>query len=194
MCVCMYLSCQSGLTLNFCKYQTFAFNILLGCKTFFLCDQGAALFVPSPETVTQASLRVDSITICASTGFFSVPALVEESGTWHLILEGGEWNPPGICLRRALGTCVRGLPYPHVWGPGFLVRVQCPCLFLSPEQISSLCAEEAAAQEQTGQVEECLKVNLLKIKTEMCKKVTTIKRHTYPICFPVFLLFFLLML
>uniref|UniRef100_A0A8C0BDI0 Golgi apparatus protein 1 n=1 Tax=Buteo japonicus TaxID=224669 RepID=A0A8C0BDI0_9AVES len=38
------------------------------------------------------------------------------------------------------------------------------------EEISSLCAEEAAAQEQTGQVEECLKVNLLKIKTEMCKK------------------------
>jgi len=37
-----------------------------------------------------------------------------------------------------------------------------------------LCAEEAAAQEQTGQVEECLKVNLLKIKTEMCKKVTEI--------------------
>lgn len=36
---------------------------------------------------------------------------------------------------------------------------------VSPEQISSLCAEEAAAQEQTGQVEECLKVNLLKIKT-----------------------------
>ncbi|KAK2530059.1 Glg1 [Columba guinea] len=38
------------------------------------------------------------------------------------------------------------------------------------EEISNLCAEEAAAQEQTGQVEECLKVNLLKIKTEMCKK------------------------
>nr|XP_020653513.1 Golgi apparatus protein 1 [Pogona vitticeps] len=38
------------------------------------------------------------------------------------------------------------------------------------DEISSLCAEEAAAQEQTGQVEECLKVNLLKIKTDMCKK------------------------
>ncbi|XP_066493030.1 Golgi apparatus protein 1 [Tiliqua scincoides] len=38
------------------------------------------------------------------------------------------------------------------------------------EEISSLCAEEAAAQEQTGQVEECLKVNLLKIKADMCKK------------------------
>lgn len=38
-------------------------------------------------------------------------------------------------------------------------------------QISRLCAEEAAAQEQTGQVEECLKVNLLKIKQEACKKV-----------------------
>ncbi|XP_037672384.1 Golgi apparatus protein 1 isoform X4 [Choloepus didactylus] len=38
------------------------------------------------------------------------------------------------------------------------------------DEISSLCAEEAAAQEQTGQVEECLKVNLLKIRTEMCKK------------------------
>ena len=45
---------------------------------------------------------------------------------------------------------------------------------VSPEQISNLCAEEAAAQEQTGQVEECLKVNLLKIKTDTCKKVTTI--------------------
>lgn len=42
---------------------------------------------------------------------------------------------------------------------------------VSMKQISSLCAEEAAAQEQTGQVEECLKVNLLKIKTDACKKV-----------------------
>ncbi|MGH0121818.1 UNVERIFIED_CONTAM: hypothetical protein FKN15_068804 [Acipenser sinensis] len=38
------------------------------------------------------------------------------------------------------------------------------------EEITSLCAEEAAAQEQTGQVEECLKVNLLKIKQDTCKK------------------------
>uniref|UniRef100_A0A669CUF0 Golgi apparatus protein 1 n=1 Tax=Oreochromis niloticus TaxID=8128 RepID=A0A669CUF0_ORENI len=38
------------------------------------------------------------------------------------------------------------------------------------EEISRLCAEEAAAQEQTGQVEECLKVNLLKIRQEACKK------------------------
>lgn len=38
-------------------------------------------------------------------------------------------------------------------------------------QISRLCAEEAAAQEQTGQVEECLKVNLLKLKQDACKKV-----------------------
>lgn len=38
------------------------------------------------------------------------------------------------------------------------------------DEISNLCAEEAAAQEQTGQVEECLKVNLLKIKTDTCKK------------------------
>uniref|UniRef100_A0A8D2NTW5 Golgi apparatus protein 1 n=1 Tax=Zosterops lateralis melanops TaxID=1220523 RepID=A0A8D2NTW5_ZOSLA len=38
------------------------------------------------------------------------------------------------------------------------------------DEVGNLCAEEAAAQEQTGQVEECLKVNLLKIKTEMCKK------------------------
>ncbi|XP_029944538.1 Golgi apparatus protein 1-like [Salarias fasciatus] len=38
------------------------------------------------------------------------------------------------------------------------------------DEISKLCAEEAAAQEQTGQVEECLKVNLLKIKQEACKK------------------------
>ncbi|XP_051800981.1 Golgi apparatus protein 1-like isoform X2 [Acanthochromis polyacanthus] len=35
-------------------------------------------------------------------------------------------------------------------------------------EISRLCAEEAAAQEQTGQVEECLKVNLLKIKQDGC--------------------------
>lgn len=54
---------------------------------------------------------------------------------------------------------------------------------VSPEQISNLCAEEAAAQEQTGQVEECLKVNLLKIKTEMCKKVTTIDHHFLPLAF-----------
>uniref|UniRef100_A0A8C7JKC0 Golgi apparatus protein 1 n=1 Tax=Oncorhynchus kisutch TaxID=8019 RepID=A0A8C7JKC0_ONCKI len=38
------------------------------------------------------------------------------------------------------------------------------------DEISRLCPEEAAAQEQTGQVEECLKVNLLKIKVEGCKK------------------------
>uniref|UniRef100_A0A096MG29 Golgi apparatus protein 1 n=1 Tax=Poecilia formosa TaxID=48698 RepID=A0A096MG29_POEFO len=38
------------------------------------------------------------------------------------------------------------------------------------DEISRLCAEEAAAQEQTGQVEECLKANLLKIKQEVCKK------------------------
>ncbi|XP_011608148.1 Golgi apparatus protein 1-like isoform X1 [Takifugu rubripes] len=38
------------------------------------------------------------------------------------------------------------------------------------EEISRLCAEEAAAQEQTGQVEECLKVNLLKLKQDTCKK------------------------
>eukprot|EP00064_Thunnus_orientalis_P021196 superscaffoldBa00006285_g21353 len=45
------------------------------------------------------------------------------------------------------------------------------CLKLKyADQISKLCAEEAAAQEQTGQVEECLKVNLLKIKQDACKK------------------------
>ncbi|XP_075884869.1 Golgi apparatus protein 1-like isoform X2 [Nelusetta ayraudi] len=38
------------------------------------------------------------------------------------------------------------------------------------QEISRLCAEEAAAQEQTGQVEECLKVNLLKLKQDGCKK------------------------
>ncbi|XP_072527934.1 Golgi apparatus protein 1 isoform X2 [Salminus brasiliensis] len=38
------------------------------------------------------------------------------------------------------------------------------------DEIPRLCAEEVAAQEQTGQVEECLKVNLLKIKHEGCKK------------------------
>uniref|UniRef100_A0A672PTQ6 Golgi apparatus protein 1 n=1 Tax=Sinocyclocheilus grahami TaxID=75366 RepID=A0A672PTQ6_SINGR len=44
------------------------------------------------------------------------------------------------------------------------------CLKLKyADQIPRLCAEEAAAQEQTGQVEECLKNNLLKIKQEECK-------------------------
>lgn len=38
-------------------------------------------------------------------------------------------------------------------------------------QINTLCGEEAAAQEPTGQVEECLKMNLLKIKSPGCKKV-----------------------
>uniref|UniRef100_A0A4W3HCX1 Golgi apparatus protein 1 n=1 Tax=Callorhinchus milii TaxID=7868 RepID=A0A4W3HCX1_CALMI len=38
------------------------------------------------------------------------------------------------------------------------------------KEINNLCAEEAAAQEQTGQVEECLKINLLKITGEGCKK------------------------
>uniref|UniRef100_A0AAY4DCF9 Golgi apparatus protein 1 n=1 Tax=Denticeps clupeoides TaxID=299321 RepID=A0AAY4DCF9_9TELE len=45
------------------------------------------------------------------------------------------------------------------------------CLKLKyADQITRLCAEEAAAQEQTGQVEECLKGNLLKLKHEACKK------------------------
>ncbi|TRY85806.1 hypothetical protein DNTS_011855 [Danionella cerebrum] len=38
------------------------------------------------------------------------------------------------------------------------------------DEIPRLCAEEVAAQEQTGQVEECLKINLLKINLEGCKK------------------------
>ncbi|XP_059848581.1 Golgi apparatus protein 1 isoform X1 [Hypanus sabinus] len=38
------------------------------------------------------------------------------------------------------------------------------------KEINILCAEEAAAQEQTGQVEECLKINLLKITGESCKR------------------------
>uniref|UniRef100_UPI00398F775A Golgi apparatus protein 1 isoform X2 n=1 Tax=Pristiophorus japonicus TaxID=55135 RepID=UPI00398F775A len=38
------------------------------------------------------------------------------------------------------------------------------------KEINTLCAEEAAAQEQTGQVEECLKINLLKITGDACKK------------------------
>ncbi|XP_060779242.1 Golgi apparatus protein 1b isoform X3 [Neoarius graeffei] len=38
------------------------------------------------------------------------------------------------------------------------------------KEIMELCAEEAAAQEQTGQVEECLKTNLLKLKHDTCKK------------------------
>uniref|UniRef100_A0A8C1XZR5 Golgi apparatus protein 1 n=1 Tax=Cyprinus carpio TaxID=7962 RepID=A0A8C1XZR5_CYPCA len=45
------------------------------------------------------------------------------------------------------------------------------CLKLKyADQILRLCAEEVAAQEQTGQVEECLKINLLKISHEGCKK------------------------
>uniref|UniRef100_A0A667ZTR0 Golgi apparatus protein 1 n=1 Tax=Myripristis murdjan TaxID=586833 RepID=A0A667ZTR0_9TELE len=45
------------------------------------------------------------------------------------------------------------------------------CLKLKyTDQISRLCAEEAAAQEQSGQVQECLKYNLLKIKQDTCKK------------------------
>uniref|UniRef100_A0A673H0B8 Golgi apparatus protein 1 n=1 Tax=Sinocyclocheilus rhinocerous TaxID=307959 RepID=A0A673H0B8_9TELE len=45
------------------------------------------------------------------------------------------------------------------------------CLKLKyADQIPRLCAEEVAAQEQTGQVEECLKINLLKISHEGCKK------------------------
>ncbi|XP_069757261.1 Golgi apparatus protein 1 isoform X2 [Narcine bancroftii] len=38
------------------------------------------------------------------------------------------------------------------------------------KEINTLCAEEAAAQEQTGQVEECLKINLLKVTGEACKR------------------------
>ena len=64
----------------------------------------------------------------------------------------------------------------------FVCVVFCVCVRWCV-QISRLCAEEAAAQEQTGQVEECLKVNLLKIKQEGCKKVPAITHthtHTHP--------------
>ncbi|XP_075694379.1 Golgi apparatus protein 1 [Rhinoderma darwinii] len=44
------------------------------------------------------------------------------------------------------------------------LQIQCS------EEINTLCGEEAAAQEPTGQVEECLKMNLLKIKSSGCKK------------------------
>ncbi|OCT84657.1 hypothetical protein XELAEV_18022811mg [Xenopus laevis] len=44
------------------------------------------------------------------------------------------------------------------------LQVQCS------EEINILCGEEAAAQEPTGQVEECLKMNLLKIQSPGCKK------------------------
>lgn len=57
--------------------------------------------------------------------------------------------------------------------PPLLYNFHFPLLSSVLLQISRLCAEEAAAQEQTGQVEECLKVNLLKIKQEACKKVRT---------------------
>lgn len=76
-----------------------------------------------------------------------------------------------------------GSPIDMLQRPRCLVRVGVPLFFVCPEQIASLCAEEAAAQEQTGQVEECLKVNLLKIKTEMCKKVTTISHHFLSLAF-----------
>ncbi|XP_016402570.1 Golgi apparatus protein 1-like isoform X2 [Sinocyclocheilus rhinocerous] len=45
-------------------------------------------------------------------------------------------------------------------------------------EIPRLCAEEAAAQEQTGQVEECLKNNLLKIKPEECKTVLNMLKES----------------
>lgn len=48
------------------------------------------------------------------------------------------------------------------------------CVSVCVCQIPRLCAEEVAAQEQTGQVEECLKFNLLKIKHEGCKKVRSL--------------------
>ncbi|XP_026059117.1 Golgi apparatus protein 1-like isoform X2 [Carassius auratus] len=38
------------------------------------------------------------------------------------------------------------------------------------DEMVRLCAEEVAVQEQTGQVEECLKINLLRISHEGCKK------------------------
>uniref|UniRef100_F6PW80 Golgi apparatus protein 1 n=1 Tax=Xenopus tropicalis TaxID=8364 RepID=F6PW80_XENTR len=44
------------------------------------------------------------------------------------------------------------------------LQVQCS------EEINIICGEEAAAQEPTGQVEECLKMNLLKIQSPGCKK------------------------
>lgn len=66
----------------------------------------------------------------------------------------------------------------HWWGNIHCLGMTCNEMFWSQmtnndclSQIPRLCAEEVAAQEQTGQVEECLKINLLKISHEGCKKV-----------------------
>ena len=75
---------------------------------------------------------------------------------------GLQTGPPAAAALFGGGTSPLLLLPPH---PSFML------LLLLLLQISRLCAEEAAAQEQTGQVEECLKVNLLKLHQDTCKKV-----------------------
>lgn len=124
---------------------------------------------------SDSGLEVDSMKYLHVDGFFgSVPVLVKENRAWPAVWwEGSEshqgpvWEAPRARLWEVRESAWRR-------GPGAQCEQGCPVLSVCPEQIASLCAEEAAAQEQTGQVEECLKVNLLKIKTEGCKKVTTV--------------------
>ena len=170
VCLCVFPHCASELTLNLCTCQAFALSILLGCMTFFLRNQGVTCFVTSSGTVWLRSgsrQHEDMCTDCLLTlcqCLWRRQSLASQVGA-------REWNPAGFLWRRALGT--------WVWEDHHVDTFQRPRLLcVCPEQIASLCAEEAAAQEQTGQVEECLKVNLLKIKTEMCKKVTTISHHS----------------
>lgn len=95
-------------------------------------------------------------------------------------------------MSGALGMCVGRSPDLHISETKVSGESGVALFCVSPGQISNLCAEEAAAQEQTGQVEECLKVNLLKIKTDMCKRVTAI--ITSPTCFSLLFPLFSLML
>ncbi|KAI3377325.1 hypothetical protein L3Q82_008534, partial [Scortum barcoo] len=82
---------------------------------------------------------------------------------WHCLLETDE------ILKRLSPDCedqIRVILQESALDYRLDPQLQMHC----SDEISKLCAEEAAAQEQTGQVEECLKVNLLKIKQDTCKK------------------------
>lgn len=143
--------------------------------TFLLWNQEVSLMLVLEQSWDSLSgLRVDGMRICTLAVFWLCASPCEGKQKTGLGIsfwrEGKEEEPVWVELWTRVWEDHQICTFQR---PRLLVRVGWPC-FVSPGQISNLCAEEAAAQEQTGQVEECLKVNLLKIKTDMCKRVTAI--------------------
>lgn len=186
MLVCILPSCESGLTLHLLKHLLLVFHLAISpsscvIKGCLLCDQSWDSLV--------SNFGIDSIKMGTLTGFqLCVPVLGKKNGVWQFVQEGGEWSTLGNSWRGPVASCGRITKSTDCRDNSGESRDSL-VIHVSPRQISNLCAEEAAAQEQTGQVEECLKVNLLKIKTDTCKKVTTTIGYLFSCCFHSFLFF-----